>query len=72
MQILNIFNKALIENSYKEMTWVDPETFAYLSKLQRLSTLGVDVEWLFLRGYDVVSRMYETVKLRPQKATSIP
>ncbi|WP_297846551.1 LysM domain-containing protein [Pseudomonas sp.] len=72
VQILNIFNKALIENSYKEMTWVDPETFAYLSKLQRLSTLGVDVEWLFLRGYDVVSRMYETVKLRPQKATSIP
>ena len=72
VQILNIFNKALVESNYKEVTWVDPEAFAYLGKLQRLSALGVDVEWLFGRGGDVVSRMYEAVELGPQKATSIP
>jgi murein DD-endopeptidase MepM/ murein hydrolase activator NlpD len=72
VQILDIVNKALVENNYKEMTWVDPEAFAYLSKLQLLSALGVDVEWLFLRGYNVVNRIYEAMKLRPQKATSIP
>ena len=44
------------------MVWVQPEAFAYFSKLQLLSALGVDVQWAFLRGYNVVSRMYDAIK----------
>jgi murein DD-endopeptidase MepM/ murein hydrolase activator NlpD len=62
IQILDIFNKALVENNYKKMVWVQPEAFAYFSKLQLLSALGVDMQWAFLRGYNVVSRMYDAIK----------
>lgn len=62
VQILDIFNKALVENNYKKMTWVDGEAFAYLSKLQLLNALGMDVEWLFLRGYNLASRIYDVMK----------
>ncbi|MEE3506241.1 MULTISPECIES: LysM peptidoglycan-binding domain-containing protein [unclassified Pseudomonas] len=62
IQILDIFNKALVENNYKKMVWVQPEAFAYFSKLQLLSAVGVDMQWAFLRGYNVVSRMYDAIK----------
>jgi murein DD-endopeptidase MepM/ murein hydrolase activator NlpD len=62
IQILDIFNKALVENNYKKMVWVQPEAFAYFSKLQLLSALGVDMQWVFLRGYNVVNRMYDAIK----------
>lgn len=62
IQILDIFNKALVENNYKKMVWVQPEAFAYFSKLQLLSALGVDMQWAFLRGYNVVSRVYDAIK----------
>jgi len=44
------------------MVWVQPEAFAYFSKLQLLSALGVDMQWAFLRGYNVVSRVYDAIK----------
>ncbi|MEA9976202.1 MULTISPECIES: LysM domain-containing protein [unclassified Pseudomonas] len=62
IQILDIFNKALVENNYKKMAWVQPEAFAYFSKLQLLSALGVDIQWVFLRGYNIVNRMYDAIK----------
>ncbi|MEB0104164.1 hypothetical protein QN386_22945, partial [Pseudomonas sp. CCI3.2] len=32
------------------------------SKLQLLSALGVDIQWVFLRGYNIVNRMYDAIK----------
>jgi len=62
VQILDIFNKALVENNYKKMVWVTPEAFEYFTQLQVLSSVGVDIQWAFLRGYDVVKRVYEAIK----------
>jgi hypothetical protein len=62
IQILDIFNKALVENNYKKMEWVTPDAFEYFSQLQVLASLGVDIQWAFLRGYNVVRRIYDAIK----------
>jgi hypothetical protein len=62
IQILDIFNKALVENNYKKMVWVTPDAFAYFTQLQVLASLGVDIQWAFMRGYNVVKRIYDAIK----------
>lgn len=60
-QFLDILNRELIRNEYQKLDWIEPEVFEYFTKAQVLHAVGVDLQWVFLLGYDVVNKLYDAM-----------
>jgi len=59
VHFLDIFNRELIRNEYHKLDWIMPEAFEYFAKAQVLHAVGVDLQWLFLLGYNKVRSLYD-------------
>lgn len=58
---LDILNRELIKNQYQKLDWIQPEVFEYFTKAQVLHAVGVELQWVFLLGYNKVNRLYEAM-----------
>jgi hypothetical protein len=61
VHFLDILNRELIKNEYHKLNWIEPEVFEYFTKAQVLHAVGVDLQWVFLLGYNRVNALYEAM-----------
>jgi len=61
VHFLDIFNRELIRNEYHKLDWIMPEAFEYFAKAQVLHAVGVDLQWVFLLGYNKVRSLYDAM-----------
>jgi len=61
VHFLDIFNRELIKNEYHKLDWIMPEAFEYFAKAQVLVAAGVELQWLFLLGYNKVNSLYDAM-----------
>lgn len=61
VHFLDIFNRELIRNEYHKLDWIMPEAFEYFTKAQVLVAAGMELQWVFLLGYNRVNLFYENV-----------
>ncbi|SQF99796.1 peptidoglycan-binding LysM [Paucimonas lemoignei] len=61
VHFLDIFNRELIRNEYHKLDWIMPEAFEYFTKAQVLVAAGMELQWLFLLGYNKVNALYEAM-----------
>lgn len=60
-QFLDILHRELIKNEYHKLHWIQPEVFEYFTKAGVLHAVGVDRQWMFLMGYDLVNKLYDAM-----------
>ncbi|WP_165673444.1 LysM peptidoglycan-binding domain-containing protein [Metapseudomonas otitidis] len=63
-ELINLVRRELRQNNYHHLEWIDGDAFAWLSKLNLLGGLGVDVgmvSLLAIRSADVVGNLYEAL-----------
>jgi len=59
--LLHLFSSELNKNQYHPLRWVTPEAFDYLYGLNAMAVVGINVQTLFLAGYDVAMRTYQAL-----------
>ena len=56
--LLELVRQEMAANRYQDLDWVDGEALAYVRDLSFLGAIGVDVAFVYLRGYAVVKEIY--------------
>jgi translation initiation factor 2 beta subunit (eIF-2beta)/eIF-5 len=56
--LCELVRKEMAANRYEDLDWVEGETLAYLRDLSFLGAIGIDVSFIYLRGYAVVKDIY--------------
>lgn len=56
--LLELVRKEMAANRYQDLDWVDGEALAYVRNLSFLGAVGVDVAFVYVRGYAVVKEIY--------------
>ncbi|WP_411390425.1 hypothetical protein [Pseudomonas sp. MPB23] len=56
--LLELVRKEMAANRYQDLDWVDGEALAYVRNLSFLGAVGVDVAFVYVRGYAVVKEVY--------------
>lgn len=59
--LLHLFSTELNKNQYRPLRWVTPEAFDYLYGLNAMAVVGINIQTLFLAGYDVSMRTYQAL-----------
>jgi hypothetical protein len=59
--LLHLFSNELNKNQYRPLRWVTPEAFDYLYGLNAMAVAGINIQTLFLAGYDVSMRTYQAM-----------
>lgn len=59
--LLHLFSSELNKNQYRPLRWVTPEAFDYLYGLNAMAVVGINIQTLFLAGYDVSMRTYQAL-----------
>ncbi|WXL24750.1 LysM domain-containing protein [Ectopseudomonas mendocina] len=64
VDLINLWRRELRENHYHPINWIDSTAFEYLSKLNLLGGVGLDVSMVYMMGLytaDVVANLYEAL-----------
>ncbi|QXH45625.1 hypothetical protein KSS93_22535 [Pseudomonas xanthosomatis] len=61
VDLINLVRRALRDNQYRRLDWVTGDAFTYISKLNVLGGLGIDVPVVYMLGGDVVISLYEAL-----------
>ena len=59
--LLHLFSSELNKNQYRPLRWVTPDAFDYLYGLNAMAAVGINIQTLFLAGYDVSMRTYQAL-----------
>jgi hypothetical protein len=59
--LAELVRKEMAANRYKDLDWVDGEALAYLRDLSFLGATGIDVTFVYIRGYSVVKAIYDAL-----------
>lgn len=56
--LLELVRQEMAANRYQDLDWVDGEALAYVRDLSFLGSIGIDVSFVYLRGYAVIKEIY--------------
>ncbi len=59
--LLHLFSSELNKNQYRPLRWVTPDAFDYLYGLNAMAAVGINIQTLFLAGYDISMRTYQAL-----------
>lgn len=60
-QLINLFRRELRNNQYHRLDWVEEDAFGFMSQLNLLGGVGLDVGMIYMMGADVVLSLYEAL-----------
>ncbi|QXH50207.1 hypothetical protein KSS94_19970 [Pseudomonas fakonensis] len=61
VDLINLVRRALRDNQYRRLDWVDPIAFEFISRLTLLGGAGLDVSIVYMLGMDIVMSLYEAL-----------
>ncbi|QXH45627.1 hypothetical protein KSS93_22545 [Pseudomonas xanthosomatis] len=61
VDLINLVRRALRDNQYRRLDWVDQNAFEYISRLTLLGGAGLDVSIVYMLGMDIVMSLYEAL-----------
>jgi len=61
VDLINLVRRALRDNQYRRLDWVDQKAFEYISRLTLLGGAGLDVSIVYMLGVDIVMSLYEAL-----------
>lgn len=56
--LLELVRQEMAANRYQDLEWVEGEALAYVRDLSFLGAIGIDVSFVYLRGYAVIKELY--------------
>jgi hypothetical protein len=59
--IINLFRRELHRNQGKPLNWVSDDAATFMTRLNLLGSVGLDVTMLYLMGLDLVFSLYEAI-----------
>jgi hypothetical protein len=59
--LAELVRKEMAANRYRDLDWVDGQALAYLRDLSFLGAIGIDVTFIYMRGYSVVKAIYDAL-----------